>query len=158
MVVRIGALRVLKLGLPQPKSSAFHDQQMVTPLGFTSRRRFFDVLDATARTEYVCEVSELGGMPLFSITHERDKSVCFKGRTPVEAWSLLINRRHRLLHTRAQRGRGGSAGCRRDKMCATASPPPPLRPLRLPSQPHLFRPLSCRDRAGRALRSSRRWR
>ena len=100
VILRIGALRVLRLGLPQPGRPAFHDSGLVTPLGFLSRRRYFDVLVPSGRCEYLCEVGEIATMPNFVITHERDPSVTFKGRTPAEAWSALVSRRHRTLHTR----------------------------------------------------------
>ena len=37
-ILRVGALRVLALGTPQPSKPAFHDRHVVLPLGFTARR------------------------------------------------------------------------------------------------------------------------
>ena len=99
VILRIGALRVLKLGLPQPGKAPFHDTQQVFPLGYLARRRFYDVGRPRARAEYLCEVRDSGGLPNFTITLERDHSVAFKGKTAVEAWAALMGRRYRSLHT-----------------------------------------------------------
>ena len=106
VILRIGALRVLKLGAPQPAKPAFHDRHQVLPLGYTARRRFHSVLEAGARADYLCEIQEESGrngptgLPTFVITLEADPSITFRGRTALEAWSALQARRHRLLHTR----------------------------------------------------------
>ena len=103
VILRIGALRVLKLGEPQPTRPAFHDANTVTPLGYLARRRFHDVLEPNTRCEYLCEVSQDPSsqqQPLFSITHEREPSIVFRGKTATEAWQLLITRRNRVAHMR----------------------------------------------------------
>ena len=101
VVIRIGALRVLKLGKPQPGRAAFNDTQQVFPLGFRSRRRYFDVLGGHGSCcDYLCEIGEAGGHPTFTITHERDQSVVFRGRSAAEAWSSLLSRRQRMIHVR----------------------------------------------------------
>ena len=69
-----------------PRARQYH----VLPLGYTARRRYYDVAShqPAARCEYACEVREAGGMPLYTISHERDPSVVFKGRTAAEAWQV----------------------------------------------------------------------
>ena len=106
-ILRVGALRVLSLGAPQPTKPAFHDRHTILPLGYVARRRFHSVLEALGRVDYLCEIREgtgpngPTGLPAFSITLERDPSVVFRGRTAAEAYAALLNRRYRLLHTRA---------------------------------------------------------
>lgn len=99
-IIRIGALRVLQLGVPQPSQASFHNRHQVLPLGFTSIRRFHDVLRVNARCDYTCEIRESSGTPWFVITHSRDRSVSFRGRTATEAWSQLVSRRYKQLHSR----------------------------------------------------------
>jgi hypothetical protein len=101
------AARLTLLHMPLPQ---------VLPLGFVSRRIYHDVLHHPGRCEYVCEIGEEGALPTFSITHTRDASIVFRGRTAVEAWSALVSRRHRLLHTR----------------------PPPLTPERMALEAAIF--------------------
>lgn len=99
-ILRIGALRVLRLGKPQPGKPQFHDATHVLPLGFLARRRFHDVLVAGGRCDYLCELREAAGLPHFVISLEREPSVSFQGRSAAAAWSSLQARRHKLLHAR----------------------------------------------------------
>ena len=56
-VLRIGALRVLELGRPQPGRAAFNNDQQVLPLGYTARRRYHDVIRASGRCK--CHLSNI---------------------------------------------------------------------------------------------------
>ena len=108
----IGALRVQRLGRPQPRRPQFHSRHAIYPLGFESRRRYHDVAVAHALCEYTCEVQDSAGLPLFVITREDPAAapvdasaaaappLCFKGRTAQEAWNALQLRRCKQLHVR----------------------------------------------------------
>lgn len=92
MALRVGALTVVRLGLPQPSRPHFHDANQIRPLGFSSRRRFHDVSRADGRASYLCEVRESNGLPSFVIQHEADPSLSFRGRSPLEAYQALLRR------------------------------------------------------------------
>uniref|UniRef100_A0A7S4F0W4 Histone-lysine N-methyltransferase n=1 Tax=Chrysotila carterae TaxID=13221 RepID=A0A7S4F0W4_CHRCT len=71
-LLRVGALRVLSFGRPQPKLLSFHERRLIYPLGYKAVRRFWDVRAPWRKADYVCEISEAGGVPVFTITLEDD--------------------------------------------------------------------------------------
>ena len=100
-----GALRLLRLGRPQPTKPQFHDRHQIYPLGYLALRRFHDVLAPRRRVDYACEVREADGLPTFVIAHRRNRALTFTGRTPAEAWGQLMKS---WYHALAADGRAGA--------------------------------------------------
>ena len=65
--------------------SRFYRTQAITPLGFVSRRRRCDV-PGPAAVSIPIRDRRAGLSPLFTITHEKEPSVQFKGRSSLEAF------------------------------------------------------------------------
>lgn len=92
-LVRVGALRVLQLGQPQPSRPQFHDRNQIFPLGYMAERRFHDLERPRELCSYVCAIQEgEGGWPLFCILHPRDDSLSTRAKSAGSAWHTLVGR------------------------------------------------------------------
>lgn len=86
----LGDLTLHSIGEIVPDRGAFHTHECIYPAGFCSTRVYASIIRPQEKCLFTCKISDLGDIPEFEIAPEEGTEQVFRGSTPNECHSHLL--------------------------------------------------------------------
>ncbi|KAK4526530.1 hypothetical protein GAYE_SCF25G4446 [Galdieria yellowstonensis] len=91
MPLRLGVLTIESLGYIDPYRKGFHNERVIYPIGFRSRRHFTSMMNVDRQCDYICEIVDCGyDYPIFRVTCEDLPDQVFEETSASGCWSRIL--------------------------------------------------------------------